>query len=168
MYERTMRNPSRNPPAAFASHPVSLSSGVARTLNGHERSSRMQNVLLIALGGSLGAVARYGLATWIHGQTGTSFPWGTLIINLTGSFAIGFLAELFETSLASAEWRSFLTIGFLGAYTTFSTFSLESFHLLRGGEIRLAAANILLSVVVGLIAVVLGIYGFRLLSKIVH
>ena len=128
----------------------------------------MQHILLIALGGSLGAVARYGLATWIYGQTGTSFPWGTLIINVTGSFAIGFLVELFETTLAPAEWRSFLTIGFLGAYTTFSTFSLESFNLLRDGELRLAAANILLSVIAGLIAVVLGIYAFRLLTKIIH
>lgn len=128
----------------------------------------MQHVLLIALGGSLGAVARYGLATWIYGQTGTSFPWGTLIINVTGSFAIGFLAELFETTLTPAEWRSFLTIGFLGAYTTFSTFSLESFNLFRGGELRLAAVNILLSVIAGLIAVVLGIYAFRLLTKIIH
>lgn len=128
----------------------------------------MQHVFLIALGGSLGAVARYGLATWIYQQTGTSFPWGTLIINVTGSFAIGFLAELFETTLAPAGWRSFLTIGFLGAYTTFSTFSLETFNLLRDGEIRLAAANILVSTIVGLAAVVLGIYGFRIITRIVH
>lgn len=128
----------------------------------------MQNVLLIALGGSLGAIARYGLATWIYQQTGTTFPWGTLIINLTGSFAIGFLAELFETTLAPAGWRSFLTIGFLGAYTTFSTFSFETFTMLRDGELRLAAANILLSTIVGLIAVVLGIYGFRIITRIVQ
>jgi len=128
----------------------------------------MQNVFLIALGGSLGAVARYGLATWIYQQTGTSFPWGTFIINVTGSLAIGFLAELFETTLAPAGWRSFLTIGFLGAYTTFSTFSLESFNLLREGELRLAAGNILMSTLAGLAAVVLGIYGFRFLWKIIH
>ena len=128
----------------------------------------MQNVFLIALGGSLVAVARYGLATWIYQQTGTSFPWGTFIINVTGSLAIGFLAELFETTLAPAGWRSFLTIGFLGAYTTFSTFSLESFNLLREGELRLAAGNILMSTLAGLAAVVLGIYGFRFLWKIIH
>lgn len=128
----------------------------------------MQHVLLIALGGSLGAVARYGLAQWIYQQTGTSFPWGTFIINITGSLAIGFLAELFETTLAPAGWRSFLTIGFLGAYTTFSTFSLESYNLLRDGELRLAAANILLSTLAGLVAVVIGVYGFRLLWKAIH
>lgn len=128
----------------------------------------MQQVFLIALGGSLGAVARYGVATWIYQQTGTSFPWGTFIINVTGSFAIGFLAELFETALVPGGWRSFLTIGFLGAYTTFSTFTLETFNLLREGELRLATGNILLSTVAGLFAVVLGIYSFRLLIRLVH
>lgn len=128
----------------------------------------MQHVLLIALGGSLGAIARYGLATWIYQQTGTSFPWGTFIINITGSLAIGFLAELFETTLAPAGWRSFLTIGFLGAYTTFSTFSLETFNLLRDGEIRLAAGNVLLSTIASLMAVVIGVYGFRLFWKVMH
>ncbi len=126
----------------------------------------MQQVFLIALGGSLGAVARYGLATWIYQQTGASFPWGTFIINVTGSFAIGFLAELFETALVPGGWRSFLTIGFLGAYTTFSTFSLETYNLLRDGELRLATGNVLLSTVTGLIAVILGVYSFRLLLRL--
>ena len=128
----------------------------------------MQHVFLIALGGSLGAVARYGVATWIYQQTGTSFPWGTFIINVTGSFAIGFLAELFETALVPGGWRSFLTIGFLGAYTTFSTFTLETFNLLRDGELRLATGNVLLSTITGLIAVVLGIYTLRLLIRLFH
>ena len=128
----------------------------------------MQQVFLIALGGSLGAVARYGVATWVYQQTGATFPWGTFVINVTGSFAIGFLAELFETALVPAGWRSFLTIGFLGAYTTFSTFSLETYNLLRDGELRLATGNVLLSTVTALIAVILGVYSFRLLIRLFH
>lgn len=126
----------------------------------------MQQVLLIALGGSLGAIARYGVATWIYQHTGTSFPWGTLIVNASGSFAIGFLAALFESTVVPAAWRSFLTIGFLGAYTTFSTFSLETMNLLREGELRLATGNIVLSTGAGLAAVVLGIYSFRLFFRL--
>lgn len=126
----------------------------------------MQQVLLIALGGSLGAVARYGVATWVYQHTGTSFPWGTLIVNVSGSFAIGFLTALFESTIVPTGWRSVLTIGFLGAYTTFSTFSLETMNLLREGEMRLAAGNIVLSTAAGLAAVVLGIYTFRLFFRL--
>lgn len=125
----------------------------------------MLQILLIALGGSLGAVARYGLSTLVYYHTSESFPWGTLVVNLTGSFLIGVVIELFDTALISPQWRSFITIGFLGAYTTFSTFTLETVNLLRDAEFRLAAVNVLVSNLSGLLLVVVGIYSSRLLLK---
>lgn len=126
----------------------------------------MQQVLLIAVGGSLGAVARYGLSSFVYHTTSETFPWGTLVVNLTGSFVIGVVIELFDTAIIPTEWRSFITIGFLGAYTTFSTYTLETVNLLRDGELRLATFNIVASNLVGIIFVVLGIYSSRLLLKL--
>jgi CrcB protein len=94
-----------------------------------------------------------------------SFPWGTLVVNVSGSFLIGMLAELFDAALFPAEWRSFLAIGFLGAYTTFSTYTLETVNMLRDGELKLATANILAGNVAGIAAVVLGIYVSRFIIK---
>lgn len=122
--------------------------------------------MLIAAGGSLGAVARYGISNLVHATMNASFPWGTLAVNVSGSFLLGAIIEAFETSLFPVEWRSFLAIGFLGAYTTFSTYTLESVNLLRDGELKLAATNILLGNIAGLVAVVLGIYCSRFIMKI--
>lgn len=126
----------------------------------------VQQVLLIAVGGSLGAVARYGLSTFVYQTTSATFPWGTLVVNLTGSFVIGLVIELFDTAIIPTEWRSFITIGFLGAYTTFSTYTLETVNLLRDGELKVAALNIVTSNLVGFLFVVLGIYSSRLLLKL--
>jgi CrcB protein len=126
----------------------------------------MQQVLLIAVGGSLGAVARYGLSTFVYHSTSETFPWGTLVVNLTGSFLIGVFVELFDTAIIPTAWRSFVTIGFLGAYTTFSTYTLETVNLLRDGELKLAAFNVLASNLIGVLFIVLGIYSFRLLLKL--
>ena len=125
----------------------------------------MQQVLLIAVGGSLGAVARYGLSTFVYHTTNEVFPWGTLVVNLTGCFLIGAFVELFDTAIIPSEWRSFISIGFIGAYTTFSTYSLETLNLLREGELRLASVNILASNLLGIVLVVLGIYSSRVLIK---
>jgi CrcB protein len=125
----------------------------------------MQQILLIALGGSLGAVARYGLSTLVYQLTSESFPWGTLVVNVSGSFLIGALVELFDSVLIAPPWRNFLTIGFVGAYTTFSTYSLETINLLRDAEFRLAAINVVASNIAGLLFAVLGIYSSRLLVK---
>lgn len=126
----------------------------------------MQQILFIAVGGSLGAVARYGLSTFVYHSTGETFPWGTLVVNLTGSFVIGVVIELFDTAIIPTEWRSFITIGFLGAYTTFSTYTLETVNLLRDGELKLATFNIVASNLMGVLFVVLGIYSFRFLLKL--
>ncbi len=126
----------------------------------------MQQLFLIAVGGSLGAIARYGLSTFVYHTTSETFPWGTLVVNLTGSFAIGVVIELFESAIIPTEWRSFITIGFLGAYTTFSTYTLETVNLLRDGELKLATLNIVASNLIGILFVVLGIYSSRLLLKL--
>jgi CrcB protein len=125
----------------------------------------VQQVFLIAVGGSLGAIARYGLSTFVYHTTSATFPWGTLVINLTGSFAIGLVIELFDTAIIPTEWRSLITIGFLGAYTTFSTYTLETVNLLRDGELKLAVFNVVASNLVGILFVVLGIYSSRFLLK---
>lgn len=127
----------------------------------------MQQLLLIALGGSLGAVARYSLSTVVHHAASETFPWGTLAVNLSGSFLIGLVIELLDVTMIPTEWRSFLAIGFLGAYTTFSTFTLETVNLLREGEFGLATVNLLAANVAGILLVVGGIYASRLLLKLV-
>ena len=115
--------------------------------------------LLIALGSALGGVARYWASGFVAERVGEVFPWGTLSVNVVGSFLIGILGALSE---ADARWyidpgtRQFLMIGVLGGFTTFSSFSLQTLQLLRDGQWIYAATNIVLSVLSCLIAVWLG------------
>ncbi|HRZ27019.1 MAG TPA: fluoride efflux transporter CrcB [Spirochaetota bacterium] len=125
----------------------------------------MRVLIWIAAGGSLGAVARFLMARTVYRFTGAYFPWGTLAVNVLGCFIIGFLFELFERTALSPEVKSFCTIGFLGAFTTFSTYSLETINLFRDGEFRLGAMNVALSNIVGIVAAVLGIMIARILLK---
>ncbi len=119
--------------------------------------------LLIGIGGFLGANARYLVAGWITARLGASFPYGTLVINVSGSFILGFFLIFISERLVHANWRLFFAIGFLGAYTTFSTFSFENFALIQERSYVLALANMLGSVFLGLMAVVAGIVVARLL-----
>jgi fluoride exporter len=120
--------------------------------------------LLIGVGGFLGANARYLVAGWITERLGIAFPYGTLIINVSGSFILGFFLESISDRLfLHPNWRLFFAIGFLGAYTTFSTFSFESLVLLQEGSYFLASANMVGSVVLGLIAALAGMIISRLL-----
>src|SRR5215208_6324214 len=96
--------------------------------------------LLVFIGAGLGGVARYGIATLIHHDGATVFPWSTLIVNVTGSLVLGFLYVLVEGNAASPQWRALLGIGFCGGYTTFSAFSYESLRLVQGGDWNRAAA----------------------------
>jgi CrcB protein len=115
-------------------------------------------LLLIGLGGFAGAVARYVVDGAVADRTGGAFPWGTLAVNVSGSFALGLLfAVTAERAILPAEIRGPVLIGFIGAYTTFSTYMLESWRLVETGEIGAALANIIGSVVIGLVAVVAGL-----------
>jgi fluoride exporter len=114
--------------------------------------------LVIGIGGFLGANARYLVAGWAAQRFGTTFPYGTFIINVSGSFILGlFLVLLQERTFIHPNYRLFFAVGFLGAYTTFSTFTYESLRLLQDGSILLGLTNIFASVVVGLLGVVLGV-----------
>ena len=114
----------------------------------------MRLYLLIALGGALGTVLRYFIGTHVGG----AFPWGTLLINVSGSFLIGLVATLAAEGrwVGSPEGRLFFTVGICGGFTTFSAFSLQAFNLARDGEWVRAGAYIVSSVVLCLVAVSLG------------
>jgi CrcB protein len=124
----------------------------------------MLQIVAIALGGALGSLARYGVSTAIYGWLGRGFPWGTLVVNVLGSFLMGFLFVLLIERLAWApEWRAALLIGFLGAFTTFSTFSIETLNLLEQGAALVAVANVMLSVGVCVLVCWAGVMLGRLL-----
>ena len=118
----------------------------------------VKHILAIALGGSIGAVLRYLASTGLHLLVGRGFPYGTLLVNVLGSLLMGFLYVMLVERLAlSVEWRAVLLIGMLGAFTTFSTFSMETFALFEDGENIKALVNIILSVSLCLVAVWLGV-----------
>jgi fluoride exporter len=118
----------------------------------------MQKILWLLLGGALGTGLRYGLSSLINSAfKQPDFPYGTFIINVTGSFAIGILASLFAARPSASEVvRTALMTGVLGGYTTFSSFSLESYQLLRDGRVEAAIIYSCSSVLLGLLAVWLG------------
>lgn len=118
----------------------------------------MQQLLIIAGGGALGAVLRFEVSTYIYRLLGRDFPYGTLAVNLIGSFLMGICFILIlERGLLSAEWRSAIIVGFLGAFTTFSTFSIETLTLIESGEVNRALLNIMLSLVICLGATWVGL-----------
>jgi fluoride exporter len=118
----------------------------------------VRTVVAIAVAGAIGALARYGLEGLVSRRVPTAFPWGTFAVNVTGAFLLGFLFTVMTEQLTVATWlRAGITIGLLGAYTTFSTLSFETYRLLEDGALGLAAANVLGSLAAGLGAVYLGI-----------
>ena len=122
----------------------------------------LQQYLVIGLGGALGSVLRFGIGSFIDAnlqRPGQIFPWGTIFVNITGCFIIGFVATISAPDgrvLLSPLTRSFITIGILGGYTTFSSFSVQTLALAQNGQWGGAAANVLISVVVCLLGVWLG------------
>lgn len=119
-------------------------------------------LLAIALGGALGAVARYGVTGWAQSIGGASFPLGTMTVNVAGSLALGFLFRWAEGVVLAPELRQFLAIGLLGSFTTFSTFSYETVALLRSGDTVRAVAYAGGSVLLGLVGLLLGIHAASL------
>jgi CrcB protein len=123
----------------------------------------VRTVLAVAAAGAIGALARWGVSSWI-GQRFPDFPWGTLLVNVSGSFLLGFLfVVLTERTTGTPALRVALTTGLMGAYTTFSTFSLETMRLVEDGATGQAALNIAANLGLGLIGVWLGLAAGRTL-----
>jgi fluoride exporter len=111
---------------------------------------------MVMLGAAVGGVARYGIGTAIMQRFGGRFPLGTLVVNVSGCFLIGVLMTVFTERLVQENWRLLLVVGVLGGYTTFSSFGWETYHSVRNGDALVGLANVVLSVVVGYLAVWLG------------
>ena len=119
----------------------------------------LKTYLGVMLGGAVGTALRFGLSNWFANHYGETFPWGTIVVNVTGCFVIGLFAALTGPDgvfLASPLTRQVVMIGVLGGYTTFSSFSLQTLHLFSGGEWLRAGWNVLVSVIFCLAAVWLG------------
>ncbi len=126
----------------------------------------MMKYLVVGLGGFIGANARYVIGGWVQERMGPSYPYGTFVINVTGCFILGMFATLALRYAWNDYWRLLIAIGFVGAYTTFSTFEYETLLLIaEGGRYWDAAINILGSVVVGLFAAYLGVIAARILMR---
>ncbi len=124
----------------------------------------MKILLSVALGGALGAVSRYYVFVQVGHWLGLSFPYGTLVVNILGSFVLGALTEIMAlTWSVSQETRAFLVVGVLGSFTTFSTFSLDVVYLFERGQTTSAAVYIAASVVLAIVAFMLGMRLFRLI-----
>jgi CrcB protein len=138
----------------------------------------MLRILALSLGGALGTASRYGLNGLISNHQAKHLPWavtfplGTLVINVTGCFIIGFLAAISGPSMGRAwlrpEWRDFLMIGFCGGYTTFSSYGLQTLNLARDSEWLFVAGNVIASNLLGLVAVYLGVVAGRFLQAQFH
>lgn len=124
----------------------------------------MKTAVAIGIAGALGALARYGVGGWISRRNQSAFPWETFVVNISGSFALGLIFTVATERWSIAPWlRSALTIGFLGAYTTYSTWMFETYRLSEDRAHALAALNIVGSIAAGLVAVYLGVVAGRAL-----
>jgi len=125
----------------------------------------MNQILAVALGGSFGAVFRFLVSTGIYQWLGRGFPYGTLVVNIIGSFLLGLLTEalIVQKVTFAHDYRAAILVGFIGAFTTFSTFSLETLYLIEQGNLTKATGNIFVSVVACILAVWLGLLCSRAL-----
>jgi CrcB protein len=120
----------------------------------HGKVGTVGKVLMVGIGGFLGSILRFWLATYIGQRMGTRFPYGTFVVNVTGSFLIGFvMAVLAEKTQLSPNWRYLIPIGFIGGYTTFSAFEYETLRAIQDGQFTIGMLNVVLSVVVGFLMV---------------
>jgi fluoride exporter len=113
-------------------------------------------VVMIGLGGAAGAYARFRLSGWVYVRAGTGFPWGTLAVNLAGSFALGLLLPLLDARAVEPGIRALVMVGCIGAFTTFSTFAYEAVMLMRQAQRLRAAVYVACSIGLGLLAIVAG------------
>ncbi|HYG98799.1 MAG TPA: fluoride efflux transporter CrcB [Terriglobales bacterium] len=127
----------------------------------------MQNYLLVGLGGFLGAIARLCVTEYVSGKMGARFPYGTFLVNCSGCFAIGLIVTVLDYHAHwNSNWRYLLPVGFIGAYTTFSTFELETFRSLQQGEFIAAALNVALSLLLGFVFLYLGVMTGRAAARL--
>ncbi|MGD0179391.1 MAG: fluoride efflux transporter CrcB [Terriglobales bacterium] len=125
----------------------------------------MIKYLMVGIGGFLGSVLRFWLGSFIGGRLGARFPYGTFVINVTGSFLIGMVLAVLATKAHwNSNWRYLIPIGFIGGYTTFSAFEYETFQLFQDGQLLTAMLNIALSVVIGFVGVWVGVVAGRIIS----
>lgn len=125
----------------------------------------LSRILLISVGAALGANARYFVGLWASGRFGVGFPYGTTIVNVTGALLLGFVLELTtDRFVTSPEARLLIATGFLGSYTTFSTYMVESIMLMRQGSALLGVVNIAGEAILGLLFAVLGMYIARVIG----
>lgn len=118
----------------------------------------MINILLVGLGGGIGAITRYLVSVWAAQKYGSEFPYGTLLVNLAGCLIIGLFMQLVtDRIIVNPYWRMLVTVGFLGGLTTFSSFSYETVKLVGDGELALAFYNVAANTVLGLMATWVGI-----------
>ena len=125
-------------------------------------------IVSICIGGAVGALGRYAVSGAVYRLSQGTYPWGTLSVNVIGSLAMGFFWGAFDRAVVPAGARTFLLVGVLGAFTTFSTFSLETFSLLRDGELRLAVANVLATNVLCIAMVFAGFFVSRYVVDLVR
>lgn len=126
----------------------------------------MRELLLVAGGGALGSMARYGISEWTRSRFGERFPWGTFAVNVSGSLLLGLILGLALTGKTSREARAFLGAGFMGAFTTFSTFSLETWALFESGKLAAAALNVIGNLGLGLVGAAAGFALGRTLGQL--
>jgi CrcB protein len=131
---------------------------VAEALADVRKEDRLDRYAMIALGGALGAIARYQFASMIQARIPAGFPWGTFIVNISGCLVMGIVTTLLtERLVAHPNWRFLIPIGFIGAYTTFSTFELETFRAVNEGAWLTGGVNVVGSVLAGYLALWLGV-----------
>lgn len=130
-----------------------------------EENYILQKYLLIALGGSLGSVTRVWVGSVVAERLGTRFPYGTFVVNLTACLIIGFSLEFLDKHVGlSPEWRYLIPTGFIGAYSTFSTFEWETFSRLQIGDLPISVLYVVASVLLGLVGVWCGVMLARVVS----
>ena len=124
----------------------------------------MLKIIMVAVGGGIGATTRYLVSMWAAERFGTNFPYGTLIVNVIGCFIIGaFMTLTTERMIVSPYWRLLITVGFVGGLTTFSSYSYETFKLLQEADVMMAMYNLMGNLIIGFFATWLGITAARLI-----